>query len=239
MLARGGESPAPFTGAAARHRPWAGEEDDVIRRLFASNIDAADAAVAALPHRTRLAIVRRARTLGVACYRRHWTAADDQRLLLLWEDGLSLAHIAKRMGRPQEGVYLRARRIGLQLGIPRGYEYFTAACKRTGFCGKTMWRILSWAGVPTRVTLSRPTHRIYGRRRHFVDPLEVDDAISRWMATETPNDAAIARGIPPRTLWGWLKRAGLLKPAASGSRKAHRILSADIDRVVDEHRRAA
>lgn len=73
-------------------RAWTEAEDDAARRLYP--VGGPQAALAALPGRTLNAVHVRAHLLG--CTRRpHWTASEDDRLRLLWGDGLALPRIAR------------------------------------------------------------------------------------------------------------------------------------------------
>lgn len=208
---------------------WTAAEHDTIRRLYPVDIDAC---VSALPGRTREAVIRQARVIGVSHRPRHWSELENYRLRMLWASGLSLTMIAKRIGRTEWAVFERAREVGLSLGVPDGCEYIKDACARTGYHHKTLWMILRWSGVITHATITKPTRG--KRRRYYVDPFDVDEAIKKWHATETVDAAARRLGMSGNGLRHRLKVAGVLTPRGAGSSRHHRIESAVIDRVVAE-----
>lgn len=226
MLARGGTALSGF-------RPWDADEEATIRRLYPGDIAAT---CAALPHRTRHSILRKAQTMGVhnlTCRRTPWSKEEDQRLRTLWALGLSLRRISDRMGRNQQGIAKHVERLGLPLGVPRGYESITESCKRVGFHGCTMWTILRWAAVvTTAVRAKKPQGKF---RRYYVDPFDVDEAVKKWLSTETIAGAATSRDIPRSTLRKWLLCAGAFTSSAD-ARKHQRIPTKVIDRVVAERR---
>lgn len=181
--------------------------------------------------RSRVSVMKKARLVGVQSHRR-WTADDDQHLASLWGT-MSIGHIARALGRTVATTYWRARKLGLPCGAPQGLEYITAAATRTGFETTQLWRILRWARVRAVRSMSRPTP---GARYHFhvVDPLDVDDAVERWLATESVEAAARARGLVGDTLRKWIRAAGVPKPPRLKARKHWRIESTVIDRVIAE-----
>lgn len=217
---------------APRAPSWTDEEKETVRRLYPVSIDEC---AAALPGRTREAVVRYAALLDVHHRPKHWDDLERAQLRRLWDFGLSLRRIADRLGRTEWAVFEMARELGLPLGVPQGCEYFTDACERTGFHGRTLWAILKWAEVVTTATRVRPD-RLQKRRRYYVDPDDVDEAIKRWLATETVDAAARRHGMSGTGLRYWLKQAGVLTPRGPSSSKHHRIESAVIDRVVAERR---
>lgn len=159
---------------------------------------------------------------------RHWTTAEDRRLRNLWGSA-SLYRVAATLGRTALTVHWRARKLGLVCGVPEGHEYLTHAAKRTGFSVSQLRRILRAADVSICCTISRPTRA--KRRFHYVDPLDVDDAVAAWATTETVEAAARARGLVGETLRQALIRAGLEAPAR---KRYWRVPSETIDRVVAE-----
>lgn len=166
---------------------------------------------------------------------RRWTPADDMKLELRWA-GHGLAWIAKSLGRSQATVYWRARQIGLPCGCPQGYEYLSAAAKRTGFSTGQLRAILEEAGVGVHKAISRPMKRTAAGRRsfHVVDPFDVDQAVALWGATEVVESAARARGIAGDTLRHWLVKSGHVPPSV---RKARwRVQTEAIDRLVSKYR---
>lgn len=206
---------------------WTPAEDDVIRTLGAK-LEAKEIA-ARLPGRSVVAIFHRWRKLGLRKNRR-WTRADDRQLMLLW-GSCSLAATARRLGRTTVTTYWRAQKLGLGLGCPRGYEYLSAAAKRTGFDTATLRTVLRWAGVHVEKVLCR---RVSGTwRRHYVNPDRVDQAVSEWLATETPEQASRRIGISTEIIVNRLRASGLPLPERPGKKRRWRIPSETIDRAVD------
>jgi hypothetical protein len=216
---------------SARDTDWTDAEKETVRRLYPSDIDAC---VAALPRRTRGAVTRMAHALGAFYRSRRWTDLENARLRRMWHS-YSVRQLAQRFGRSEWGVWEHARHIGLPLGVPRGCEYFTEACERTGFHGRSLWRIIRWAEVVTTATPVKPG-ALNRQRRYYVDPFDVDEAVKKWLATETIDAAARRHGVAGNTMRYWLKRAGLLHPRGPKSSLHHRIESVVIDRVVSEWR---
>lgn len=210
---------------------WSAEEDDLLRARYVS--DGAAACAGALAGRTRGAVMHRAQRLGLMTHRR-WTMADDARLRQQWGIGLSVEAVAKRIGRTPKATYQRAKVIGLPLGLQPGYERWTEAAKRTGYCTTQLWRICRWAGVEVHRAMSRPSkprgrRKAHASRHHFVDSFELDEAIERWHRTEAVHSAARARGLVGDTLRRWLHDAGLTPP---DSKRHWRVDTEVIDRVV-------
>lgn len=210
---------------------WSVLEDEVLLGRYVS--DGTDACVAALLGRSRGAVMHRAQKLGLQTHRR-WTMLDDARLRQQWGIGLSVEVVAKRIGRTSKATYQRAKVIGLPLGLQPGYERWTDAAKRTGYCTTQLWRICRWAGVEVHRAMSRPSKprgrsKAHAFRHHFVDSFELDEAIERWHRTEAVHSAARARGLVGDTLRRWLRDEGLPPPTG----KQHwRVETETIERVV-------
>lgn len=206
----------------ARKGPfWTPAEDAVIREL-ATTTEASDLA-AKLPGRTQSAVFHRMRKLGIQ-KRRRWTAADDRKLEMLW--GKSLKVVAAELGRTMLTTYWRAQKLGLGLGVPQGGEYMSAAARRTGYAISTLWMILRWAGVRPLLSLARERTE---RSTHWVDPDDVNDAIEKWLLTETPEAAARRHGYSAECVIQRLIRSGLAVPPRPGKRCHWRIPSEIID----------
>jgi hypothetical protein len=226
----------------AKNPDWTDAEHEVLRQLYP--LQDKQAIMAALPGRTWNAIRMRAHRLGVGV-KKHYTATEDKKLALLWDSGLRLSAIAEEMGgRTPQSLYDRGVQLGLTAGCPEGFEYITDAADRTGYEVETLRNIMRWAGVRRRMAISDPSRRGKERpaawHRHFVCPLEIDDAVERWHATETVNGAARARGLTDMTLARWLTQAGVLEVRPKGApRVVRRVPSEVIDRVVAERQRAA
>lgn len=169
---------------------------------------------------------------------RRWTARDDEQLRTQWGEG-SLRSLAAAIGRTELTTYWRARKLGLPRGCPQGLEYLTHAATRVGFATSQLRVILRAAGVRLQRSMSRPT----GAKRsfHVVDPVDVDDAVATWLATEVLEAAAGARGLDGGTLLRALTKAGVEPLKTSrGQRTAkavRRYATADIERVVAERNR--
>ena len=98
---------------------------------------------------------------------------------------------------------------------------------------ETLRRILQWGGVRRRRTMSCGASAIRRHSHTCVDPFDVDEAIQRWLATETVSEAARRRGVSATSLANWLRDAGVIG-APAGRRALHRVPSEDIDRVIRE-----
>jgi hypothetical protein len=225
---------APKTrGATAGFRPWTAEDDEAIRGGFAHG---RGRALAERLGRTISAIHHRAQRLGIVADRR-WTPADDAELRMLWFE-VGVAEIAKRMKRTRAAVVQRAREyLGLPLGAPPGLEYVSHAAVRTGFALATLQMILRWAGVKPRPSMSYDR----GAKRHFhiVDSVDVDDAIERWLATESLEAAARRIGWSAETLARRLLASGLDVPPRPTRKRHWRIPTVFVDQVVAERAKIA
>lgn len=178
-------------------------------------------------------ISRRQQELGI--YRkRRWTPADDATLSMLW-GSLSIAVIARRMGRTEKTLYHRSQQLGLGLGVPRGGVYLTELARRSGYESATMRIILRWAGVWIRRALTRPGAQRRGRPgagrlTYFVDLGDGLEAVDRWLAAEYVEPAAKARGLGGDTLRRWLVEAGHERPKRARAR--WRVPTEVIDQVI-------
>jgi len=165
---------------------------------------------------------------------RHWTAAEDGRLRMLWGEA-SVSEIAKRMDRTQVAIYWRAGKLGLPRGLQPGMEYMRQAATRTGFDAITLEGLLRWAGVDIVRTMSRPI-RGAAHRMRAVDTVDVDDAIERWMACEIVNHAARRHGLNFDMLARWLEESGEEMPQRPRGKRWWRVPTDVIDRVVAKRR---
>lgn len=145
----------------------------------------------------------------LARHYRRWTRADVKVLRDLWGT-LTLATIAERLGRSPSTVYWFATKAGLQRGCPQGFEYLTAAAKRTGFDTGQLRVILAHAGVKLRVAMTVPKTR--ARHYHVVSPDLVDDAVAAWMLLELLPHAAGRLGVTRGVLRSALIAAGHAPP---------------------------
>ena len=168
----------------------------------------------------------------VSQHYRRWTPKEDERLVMLWGTA-TLRKLSAEFGRTQLTVYWRARGLKLTCGVPRGFEYISVAATRTGFDTGQLRRILRAAGVKVRLAMARPkpgrTHHF-----HFVDPIDVDDAVAAWAGEETPHVAAIRTGTSDSIVRAALVAAGHEPPTLAG---AHwRLPSATIDAALTAYR---
>jgi len=128
--------------------------------------------------------------------RYEWTPREIERLKFYWAD-VRLTEIARRLRRSPQSCWEKAHKLGLGLGCPVGYEYLSAAARRTGYVLEQLHEILAWANVKTHLRLSYRQDRLQrrlvngelrltGARHRYVDPLEVDEAIRRWTRKGRP-----------------------------------------------------
>ena len=158
----------------------------------------------------------------------HWLKEDDRRLTMLWDAHIGIVAIANALQRRIVPVAVRAAKLGLS-PIPTGCESFMAACKRTGYHGDTLHRILRAAGVRIYASLSKRVNRY--ATHTYLEPSDVDIAVRWWVSTETLHAAARRVKVCDATLRRWLGEIGVVRDV--GSRKCWRISSIDVDRAVD------
>lgn len=137
------------------------------------------------------------------------------------------------LGRTEVTTYWRARHLGLQCGCPRGFETLSAAAERAGYTTGQLREILRAGGHKVRRTLSRPGASRTGRRYHYVDPLDVDDAVAAWVKRESVERIAERQGLTGDVVRKLLVEAGHAPPAR---KKCWRVESAVADRLIAEHR---
>ena len=174
--------------ATRRGAPWTAEEDDFIRANYRSL--GAPRTAEALGRSYAATCVR---ACGLKAQKTtHWSIAEDRRLTLLWGH-FPIKEIAEKLGRGEYACAVRGAKIGLERGPQRGMQRLTQQAVRTGFARETLRRILEWAEVEAE---SVPSCTGYGiePRKAFCD-VEVDEAVSRWMAMEVVAEGARARGI--------------------------------------------
>ncbi len=208
-------------------RPWTKAELEVVRSRYEMD---GPTKLARELGRTEQAVRHRGQKLGVV-HRRRWTAAEEEELCLLWGEK-TLPRIAAHLRRSPEGVYRRAECLGLTRGVPQGFEALSVAARRTGYCDPTLRKILAWAGVKVRRTMSRPPR---GKTRlpcrFCVDPFDVDRAVKAWLATETIGEGARRHGYSGETLRKWLAEDGKL-PESRGRGCHVRVESTVVDTTV-------
>lgn len=213
-----------FNGALAGMQPWTSADLAALALVYAEGGIAA--ARTAFPSRSRWALFHAAARVG-ATRRPLWTRREDERLRTEWGT-LSMRALSRLFGRPRDGVYMRAKTLGLEAGCPAGCEYLSHAAARCGYTTGQLRRILAWSGVRVRESYSR-TH---GPRRpfHIVDPLDVDDAVEAWHRTETLEAAARRVGCSAEKIKHALAVNGAVLARASRRPKGHyRVDSAAVD----------
>jgi hypothetical protein len=161
--------------------------------------------------RTLISVYHRARRLGLSTHR-PWSEADD-RVLRNWWGEFAAVSIARKLGRTGDAVVWRARHIGLSIGPGDGMEYLSHAAERAGVADLTMRRILEWAGVEIKRTMSRPHCIRKSKRRCLcVDTVLADQAVEDWLKSEWLESAARARGISAGALATRLGAIGVVRP---------------------------
>ncbi len=163
---------------------------------------------------------------------RPWTEQEDNAIRVGW--GIHpIEQIAASLGRSQRTVFRRGARV-LELGggCPQGFEFEGQAARRCGYSLPAMRRILYWARVKIRPAASRPGCLGHGR---IVEPHDVDQAISEWMAHETLAQAGVRLGYSRETLRTWLNEdagAGIISLSPHAVKHHWRIPRATLDEVV-------
>lgn len=213
---------------------WTAEDIEVLREHYL--LDGWET-VAARLGRSRSAVFKKAQCLGLVRERR-WTEKEDAEVKQMLADGIGIATIAGRLGRTESGVFHRARRIGFPTGRPADFEYLYPAAERTGFAPQTLIKIMRAAKMPIRVAQSEPKKRYWPARyrRHIVDPIDVDEAVEKWLNTETVGAAERRHGLKYGTLNHALRRAGHKHPPGHRPGQHWRVKSDFVDRFVEEHK---
>jgi hypothetical protein len=183
-----------------------------------------------LTHRSRWSLWRRVHTLGLKPHKPYWTAAEDAQLRELWNSGDRIVEIAKAMDRPEAGIYERAQKIGLQLGCPPGFEYLSAAAKRAGVATSQLRERMKQAGLPIHVATTKRRGYHGRKRRHFVDPVDVDAAMAKWNEAETVSSVARRLGLCAWTLSRKLRAVGC-GSSRTHNRQQIRVTEADLRKI--------
>jgi hypothetical protein len=212
---------------------WTAEEDAVVRELYLTN---GAAEVAKRLNRSMTAVYGRAARLGLK-KNRLWTHEEEVELRSQWESGTSVRSIARLLDRKPGAVFERAKHLQLRRGCPEGFEYLKAAARRTGYDRKTLVRILRWAKVPMKRSLSRPTKGAsYGFR--IADSDLIDEAVESWLATESVRAAALRAGVNEDMLRRRLVAAGV-RDEGRAFRGMWRVRAEDVERALGPQHRAA
>jgi transposase-like protein len=154
-----------------------------------------------------------------------WLQQDDDMLTLLVQSGASVGEMRRALNRDESALYKRAVHLGIGVGCPPETELAQTAARRSGFAASAFARIMEWAEVKAGKSFSR------GAGRKCYEVANVDEAVARWLRTETVNAAALRLGVPTSTLLRWLREEGIL-PTGRLSRTMHRVESALLERVV-------
>jgi hypothetical protein len=173
-------------------------------------------------------VSNRTSRLGLLKLRR-WTREDDMRLRSMW-GSKSVRYVAAKLDRTVATTYWRAQLLGLDLGLQPGTEYLKSAAKRAGFSPEALRNILSWARVHTSLPPTRTTSK---RPKRCIEPDVVDDAVARWMKTETLAAAARRYGFSESgSVLLRLRASGLPLPKKPKRLRHWRIPSETIDKAM-------
>jgi len=202
-----------LSGAVSGRQAWTKAEDATLQEVYATC--GVRAARAALPHRSDAALLRRAQKLRLV-RRKAWSTRDDAKLRTLWDGCSTIDEIAAALGRRKRGVYHHAQQLGLTRSLPTGWEYLTAAAKRTGFGVDQLRQMLVRAGVEVRPTIARPgSAHARARERsaqHMVWPADVDVAVGERVGFEALATAARRASLSSHALRARLLAVGVAKP---------------------------
>lgn len=139
-----------------------------------------------------------------------WTATQTAVLLREWTE--SSSRKLSQLLRPHTwvAIRLRAKLLGLALGIPQGRATATRLGKLFGVDRATITTILARKGVAGRHALpcERPTMARRFQRVHY-DIEAAREAFEAWLAEESSGAAAARLGIPMARLNRRARRAGL------------------------------
>ena len=228
-IATGSRTPR---GCVKNWNPWTADELAILREFYPVEFQAV---TARLPGRSAQSCRTKASVLGI-CVERHWTPAEDKTLSNLWGE-IPFHMIPHRMGRTEMSIHCRAKKIGLAMHAPDGWESLSGAAKRVGMTLASFRRMLEWAFENGAIEKTRKigrlayTARRKGRRynHRVIEASEVDDAIEAWCKSEEVEVAARSRGVSAPTLRRALRMAGVPRPPL----KAHwRLTTEVIDRAL-------
>lgn len=212
-------------------RHWTPEQDAHLRAHYHLDLAAIERATG----RSRFAIYCRAVRLGVT-KPQAWT--PDHSLLLEAKWGVwTIKKLAETLGRTKGAVHAKAYELGLETGCPEGYEYIKHAADHFGYDNETFLKILRWARVPRRESLSRPERQEPRRPWRMVNMELAAKAVAAWMQTEAVKPAARARGISHTRIYTILNRYGKDLPRRPRRGKKWNIPSTVIDAAIEAWRR--
>lgn len=209
-------------------RFWTPSEDAVLRARYPLD----GIAIAVTLGRSADSVRYRLYRLRIVV-RPDWSAGEKALLRNSWGE-FTLRQLSRRLGRTQAGVYDQAKKLGLKVGRPGGFESLKSACRRSGCHDKTLLRVLRWYGVKIHRSLARPRRGVIWPQS-YVDPYAVDAAIAAWCKSEPVRVAALRHGVGAETLRRWLTAARAAGDWSIPRRPAHkerwRVASETIDRI--------
>ena len=206
-------------------RPWTRDQIADLKKLTKNREDGWRIDWKALkrrfPRRTRAAIAKQMVIQGFTV-NKFWTRKEDKTLKDYWNERQSFSLLLRLPGRTMQGIYDRARKLGLYAGVPQGMVSVKSLSldPKWGYDYYSTIKILKTAGVEiVRLAYTSQKHRA-GRR--YVDETEAQDAAAQWeknrAGVETVMQAALRLGMRTPTLWEWLTLEGLVSPKIPGSR---------------------
>lgn len=201
-MTAGGESPPPPP------RGWTRHQVDILRERYPSLgarrtgelIGKSARSVAQMAVKLRVGSGRTGRGM-------RWTARQLEILGDCWQ-AMSRQELTSALApHPWYEILRRAKSLGMPNGVPRGLETVQASARRTGYDYNTLRRLLARQGV-------RPRWLACHSRAALYDPLAVDEAVARDLATESLQHAAQRLGVGAERLanlareWGVRVRGG-------------------------------
>jgi hypothetical protein len=219
--------------------PWTPEELEDLRRLCEKRKNHRldwKKILKRFPDRSVHAINKRMHLHGM-CKPRSWTPREDETLLLNWNDS-ALASLKKYLpGRTKDGIYGRARKLGLSAGTPQGMISLKSLSEDPawGYDYYKTLRILQTAGIVVR--RFGYTGNKSGVR--YVERDEARRAAVGWerkiaeerVGKETPKEAAARLHVRPSTFRDWLTLEGMLPPKSRKNKRLFWAVPEVFDRV--------
>lgn len=154
-----------------------------------------------------------------------WTREELAALELKWGT-VSLAVLARKLGRTERAVWQRANRCGLTRGIRQSTLH--ALGRELGASYDLLLAIVERAGVrPLPDSTLSQRRRSAGHRQVYYDELRVREAFDTWLGSETMSAAAVRLGVHD----SWLKRR-LVRAGVYVEARRHRYLSKVIEAAV-------
>ena len=148
-------------------RRWNPHEEELLREMISQGLKKKE--IAEKMGRTPKSVYARAYQLGLVKFHRRgekskeWSKEEDEKLRELYSKGVPASEIARILNRPLQGVYARARVLGLKRyksgGVPSREEIIKWACLRER--GYSPYKI------------SKITGRSYNTIRKYLDELDI------------------------------------------------------------------